>query len=650
MRTAVTYSSGTTRSRFTKAAVRAMMCCCASVFASASVVAQTRPTTSAPGVESLDITIEEVGALVQFLCGKDRTAEHQRVALRAVSRIKVPKASRLLTQFIENPDPYTRDRAMVVLGSCNLTGVVGVLDKLLREEDQVVRGSAVVGLAGSSDIKASNSLLTALADTEPRVRRAAMLAFKSGRLPPEKEPCIDIMNGSSVLGKTALLEIGVKFDPALQTAIVALGVRDKDVAVRETALKINWWLNGRAEYVLEDVNAAAADKESRIRAAAAAALLTMEWQKPPEALMKLTEDKDFIVRANLAATLRTVKDRDVESIVEKLRHDPAIIVRLALVRSLAQAGIGNADEILVEATGDKDEGIRVAALMSLARKKSPQLQKVFPKVYAGLSASSKSDILHLVGVFPTTQSSIVLDEMVSAKEIGPRLSVLRALGKLSKDLQDRYVERLSSDADAGVRQGLIHMVAARGNDPKAAAILKRMAGDQNKAVALAAKTAIESKLSAAEREKIRVDERLAEAKSGKGVRVLAVGIESGGKALSEFVVEYVKAKAVAQMGYLPSESDVAAIGAFVSGDGGGASKELLLLADKPSERAMQAHGAKWNDLQPAEHMLAGRAAAIIVNPTSKLESLTLDQVRGIFAGETTDWSVLAGPKGPIHCL
>jgi phosphate transport system substrate-binding protein len=69
-------------------------------------------------------------------------------------------------------------------------------------------------------------------------------------------------------------------------------------------------------------------------------------------------------------------------------------------------------------------------------------------------------------------------------------------------------------------------------------------------------------------------------------------------------------------------------------------KELLLLADKPSEQAMKAHGAKWNELTPAEYLLAGRAAAIIVNPANKLESLTLEQVRSIFGGEVDDWAIV----------
>jgi ABC-type phosphate transport system substrate-binding protein len=80
-------------------------------------------------------------------------------------------------------------------------------------------------------------------------------------------------------------------------------------------------------------------------------------------------------------------------------------------------------------------------------------------------------------------------------------------------------------------------------------------------------------------------------------------------------------------------------------------KELLFLSDKPSARAMELHGKQWNALGrdkdgkpngtgPAEYLLAGRAATVIVNPANKLESLTLAQVQAIFGGEVEDWGTL----------
>ncbi|MDD4890557.1 MAG: substrate-binding domain-containing protein [Phycisphaerae bacterium] len=116
--------------------------------------------------------------------------------------------------------------------------------------------------------------------------------------------------------------------------------------------------------------------------------------------------------------------------------------------------------------------------------------------------------------------------------------------------------------------------------------------------------------------------------------------------------EFVKAKAIIQLGYMPSESDVSSVGGFVMSAAVAPTPpatqpefrgpQLLFLADRPSARAMDVHGDKWNVLQPTEHLLAGRATAIIVNSTSKLNLLTLDQVRAIFGGEVDDWATIGG--------
>ena len=146
-------------------------------------------------------------------------------------------------------------------------------------------------------------------------------------------------------------------------------------------------------------------------------------------------------------------------------------------------------------------------------------------------------------------------------------------------------------------------------------------------------------------------QRLAEMKAGKGIRLSAIGVGLGESAVSDLATEYVRAKAVIQLSYVPVYEDLPAIGDFVSGGAG--MRELLFLADKPSARAMDVHGEKWNALGrdkdgkpdgtgPAEHVLAGRAVAVIVNPANKLSSLTLGQLRAIFGGKVKDWNTIGG--------
>jgi ABC-type phosphate transport system substrate-binding protein len=199
------------------------------------------------------------------------------------------------------------------------------------------------------------------------------------------------------------------------------------------------------------------------------------------------------------------------------------------------------------------------------------------------------------------------------------------------------------------------------------------------------------------------DKRLAEMRAGKGIRVSALGIGSGRAALQDLALKYVQLRAVIQASLVSSDSDVAAVGAFVRAGTGATSmpaeavgsakpsagtassppatmpttapavvapmtpfvaaggKELLFLADKPSARAMEIHGQKWNALGrdanggstpltagqpngtgPAEYLLAGRAAAVIVNPANKIDALTIGQLQAIFGGEVADWGTLGG--------
>ncbi|NBB96364.1 MAG: hypothetical protein GVY16_11585 [Planctomycetes bacterium] len=155
--------------------------------------------------------------------------------------------------------------------------------------------------------------------------------------------------------------------------------------------------------------------------------------------------------------------------------------------------------------------------------------------------------------------------------------------------------------------------------------------------------------------------RVSEMKAGRGVRLSVMGTGDGRDAFQGLAMEYVRAKAVVQLSYAAVDSDVFSIGVFVNGEGASV-RELLVLGDKPSSRAMELHGETWNSLGvdrdgkpdgtgPKEHMIAGRAAAIIVNPANKIESLTLGQIQAIFQGDVDDWAIVGGteltpPTGP----
>ena len=55
-----------------------------------------------------------------------------------------------------------------------------------------------------------------------------------------------------------------------------------------------------------------------------------------------------------------------------------------------------------------------------------------------------------------------------------------------------------------------------------------------------------------------------------------------------------------------------------------------------------------NMLSPAcEHVLGLDGVAVIVDPGSSVEALSIDQIRDLFTGRITDWSAVGGTPGPV---
>lgn len=60
--------------------------------------------------------------------------------------------------------------------------------------------------------------------------------------------------------------------------------------------------------------------------------------------------------------------------------------------------------------------------------------------------------------------------------------------------------------------------------------------------------------------------------------------------------------------------------------------------------------ARANGIEPVEHIVAGDAIAVVVNPTNPVSSLTIDQLSDIFTGQITRWCEVGGEDRPIVLL
>lgn len=140
------------------------------------------------------------------------------------------------------------------------------------------------------------------------------------------------------------------------------------------------------------------------------------------------------------------------------------------------------------------------------------------------------------------------------------------------------------------------------------------------------------------------DKRVKRFEDGDGEKFVATGPLFMREIIPALATEYARAREPAQVGFKTATNDAAAVAAFM-GDRGTV-PELLFLTNAPNEKTLGTHSDAWRKLAPTEHVLAGRATAVIVNAANKLESLSQAHIEAIFAGETNDWDAITGTGLP----
>ncbi len=80
---------------------------------------------------------------------------------------------------VENPDPFKRRLAVIMVGEFGSKKVLPVLLKAVEDEESGVRESAVFGMMSLGDVGAAPAIRKALKDESPKVRRAAAYCIVS---------------------------------------------------------------------------------------------------------------------------------------------------------------------------------------------------------------------------------------------------------------------------------------------------------------------------------------------------------------------------------------------------------------------------------------------------------------------------------------
>ena len=132
--------------------------------------------------------------------------------------------------------------------------------------------------------------------------------------------------------------------------------------------------------------------------------------------------------------------------------------------------------------------------------------------------------------------------------------------------------------------------------------------------------------------------------SSHGALATITSTDDGGGTLAELVADEGFGEPIGD--YLVNTTTSG--GAFEALMDGSASIGLSARRIMPQEaRALRGDGA-GNMIDPSqEHILALDTLVVIVHPENNVDSLTLDQLRAIYAGQITNWSQLGGDNAPI---
>jgi len=142
-------------------------------------------------------------------------------------------------------------------------------------------------------------------------------------------------------------------------------------------------------------------------------------------------------------------------------------------------------------------------------------------------------------------------------------------------------------------------------------------------------------------EQVRGQQRLADAKVGKGTEIVACDLAGYDDILKDLSTEFVKAKAAVQLKFQKGETRDTAIEKLNKG-----ATELLLLDGPLTTRGERSANPKSPSPKSVE--LGRMAVGIIVHPENPLESLPLDEAKSIFCGEIKKWPAVRGAAAAMH--
>jgi HEAT repeat protein len=222
------------------------------------------------------------------------------------------------------------------------------------------------------------------------------------------------------------------------------------------------------------------DEDDRVAASAAVAVLRGYPQAPQVASdMLRSEDAEArrIAVDGIGKKVGALALADLRKAVE----DPDPRVRRAAIRWLGQLKDKEAPPLLERQLKHSDEGVRAAAVLALARLQAGDLAAIAKQALADRALS-----VRLAGVEVLRQTKAVAELTALAEDPEPMVALEAAIAATSPALAQKALERAAAAELWTIRAGAANMAVRAVDRAHAEAIARKLAGDPEIGVRLAA--------------------------------------------------------------------------------------------------------------------------------------------------------------------
>jgi HEAT repeat protein len=279
---------------------------------------------------------------------------------------------------LKDRNPVTRSGSAINLGDLKDPRAVEPLIAALQDRESSVQGDAAQALGRLQDPRAVEPLIALLQDPKESVRENAVKALGSLEDPRAMRPLISLLSRYilSPSMEEAVRAALMRIDPRrfLENIISALG--DSDPKVRAAAASLLGQF--RDPRALEPLVAALGDRDEQVRCAAARALGKMQDSRALEPLLKALRDNNCRLRECAVDSLENLKDpRAVGPLLEALlEKDRNCGISHKIARCLKELKSPEAVEYLARAFRSSDASVRYRAIQVLKELEGPQVALV----------------------------------------------------------------------------------------------------------------------------------------------------------------------------------------------------------------------------------------------------------------------------------